>query len=773
MRTGSGLFLLGVMTLMQFRELPATFPVVIITLGLCLIAAQTRCLRFFLWYFSGFLWAYTVSTSVLHQHLDPELETREIIIQGQVVSLPEPSDYSVQFNFQIEKFYVDNMLQSDGPQKVRLNWYAPYPDLVAGQILKLAVSLRRPHGFMNRNGFDYEAWLFQQRIRATGYVHRLIKDSSPTDTPFSFDLIRHMLQSRLVAAMNNSKYTGLILALAIGDQSGIEKKYWQVLTATGTGHLISISGLHIGLIATLVYFLVRWCWPVWSSASLILPAQRMASLMSLLAAIVYSGLAGFSLPVQRSLVMIAAFVLPSLTNRKITTADSFAMALLVILILDPLAVLSSSFWLSFGAVLVILAIPAVIQPIQKITAFNRWLIIQLYIFVGLTPVLAIWFYQFTPVSLLANGFAIPWISFLTVPLVLSGTVLLPIHEPLASILLLSAIRSLDMIWPLLEFLSVHSPILFSVPHASFLILIAALIGVVLLFLPPAMPARWLGLFWLLPLFFQQQAFPDEGYFDAEVLDVGQGLSVLIRTRNHVLLYDTGPGTSTGFNAGWAVIVPYLRSYGINKIDRIVLSHGDNDHIGGLQDVLQTVEVSSVLTSVPEKVNSDRVTKCQAGQRWVWDGVLFEILAPDRQDTFTGNDASCVLKVGKGRQSILIPGDVEKNAELSLLARNRIIPGSQILLAPHHGSMTSSTPGLVRAVAPDYVIISAGFLNRYRLPKQDIIDRYHQYGSIAINTAYAGAVSIQFDANGFWLETERDKSSRLWNFNTVQYANREE
>jgi len=773
MRTGSGLFLLGVLTLVQFRELPSTLPVVITALGLCLIAGYTRYLRYFSWYFSGFLWAYIVATMLLNQQLKPELETRESIIQGQVVSLPVPSDYSLQFDFQIEKLSFDNTLQSGGPLKVRLQWYAPYPDLVAGQVLKLAVSLRRPHGFMNRNGFAYEAWLFQQRIRATGYVHRIINDSKPNDTPFSFDLIRHFLQRRLVEAMNNSTYTGLILALAIGDQSVIEKKYWQILTTTGTGHLISISGLHIGLVATLVYFLVRWSWPLWPSACLILPAQRMASLMSLLAAIAYGGLAGFSLPVLRSLVMIAAFVLPGLSNRQFATADSFALALLVILILDPLAVLSSSFWLSFGAVLIILAIPVVMQPLQKPTTFSRWLTIQLYIFVGLIPVVSVWFFQFSPVSLLVNGFAIPWVSFLTVPLVLSGTILLPFHEPLASILLLSAARSLDMIWPLLEYLSVHNAILFSVPDASFLILVAALFGVVLMFLPPAMPARWTGLLWLLPLFFPQLSLPDKGYFDAVVLDVGQGLSVLIRTRNHVLLYDTGPGSSTGFNAGWAVIVPYLRSYGIHKIDRIVQSHGDNDHIGGLQDVLQAIEVSSVLTSVPEKVNSDWVTKCQAGQRWIWDSVQFEVLGPDRQDTFTGNNASCVLKVGKGRQSILIPGDIEKKAELSLLTRNNIVPGSQILISPHHGSLTSSTPDLVRAVAPDNVIISAGFLNRYRLPKQDIIDRYQQSGSKTINTAYAGAVSIQFNENGFTIETERDKSSRFWNFNTVQYANREE
>ncbi len=763
MRTGSGLFLLGILSLIQFRELPALLPVSVLVLLVILISIRFRFLRPLGWYFSGFLWAYLIAANVFRHQLVPELESQQPVVQGHVLSLPSVSERYIQFDFQVDQLYDNTGRQQQSPGKVRLNWYSPYPDIIAGQALKLEVRLRRPHGYMNPHGFDYEAWLFQQRIRATGYVRRNITNQQNTDSSFSFHIIRQYLRDRLQAVLNNPASAALVLALTIGDQSAITKDQWQVLMATGTGHLLSISGLHIGLIAVFAFFLTRWIWPLWPKGACLLPAPRIACLMALLAATIYAVLAGFTVPVQRSLVMIAVFTVPGITDRRIASADSFAFALLAVLIFDPLAVLSSSFWLSFGAVLIILLVPATGLPGTKYHAVRQWFRIQIFIFIGLFPILAVCFNQIPMSGLLANAVAIPWVSFISVPLILSGTALLMLYEPVATLFLDAGANSLDMLWPLLGYLADFDKLLVAVPQASIITLVATLIGVALLFLPAGMPAKWLGLVWLLPLFFSPPELPDTGEFEAVILDVGQGLAVVVRTRHHLLLYDTGPGFRSGFNTGWAVIIPFLNSYGINKIDLIIQSHGDNDHIGGLEDVLDNIKVEKILSSVPAQIDFNAMQACHAGQKWTWDSVEFEILSPDKTGTLAGNNASCVLKVGNGRNSVLIPGDIENKAETLLLARSSTPINTTVLIAPHHGSATSSSHGFLRSVSPDYVIVSAGFLNRYRLPKQDIIDRYKHFGIKTLNTADTGAISIQFDKNNFTITTERGKSSRFWSF----------
>lgn len=763
MRTGSGLFLLGILTLIQFRELPALMPVGVLALLLTIISIRFRLLRLFVWYLSGFLWAFFIAGDVLRYKLLPDLEGEQPVVHGHVISLPSVSDRYVQFDFQVDELYDNAGTLRDGPGKVRLNWYSPYPEISAGQALKLKVRMRRPHGYMNPHGFDYEAWLFQQKIRATGYVRRNITNQQDADSTFSFHIIRQYLRDILQNVLINTSSKALVLALTIGDQSEITKDQWQVLMATGTGHLLSISGLHIGLVAVFAFFLARWIWPLWPKAACLLPAPRIACLTSLLAATIYAVLAGFTVPVQRSLVMISVFMLPGVTDRRIASADSFAFALLAVLIFDPLAVLSSSFWLSFSAVLIILLVPGAGLPSTKYHALRQWFRIQVFIFIGLFPVLAGWFNQIPLTGLVANAVAIPWVSFISVPLILTGTALLMLYEPVATILLDAGGNSLDMLWPLLGYLANFDQMLVSVAQVSIITPVVTIIGVALLFMPAGMPAKWLGLFWLLPLFFSPPVVPNKGEFEAVILDVGQGLAVVVRTRNHLLLYDTGPGFSSGFNAGWAVIVPFLNSYGINKIDLIVQSHGDNDHIGGLEDVLDNIKVEKVLSSVPAQIDFNAVQACHAGQKWTWDNVDFEILFPDKTDKLSGNNTSCVLRVGNGRHSVLIPGDIEKLAESLLLTRTRSPINTSVLIAPHHGSATSSSPGFIRSVSPDYVIFSAGFLNRYRLPKQDIIERYKQSGIKTLNTADTGAISIQFGINDFTITTEREKSSRFWSF----------
>jgi competence protein ComEC len=763
MRTGSGLFLSGILTLVQFRDLPGLSHLLIFTLLGALITWRCGFLRYFCCYMAGLLWSFCFASMLLQQSLPPGLEGRDVRITGYVHSLPEINDFAVQFDFEIDSMETSEAAGSAVPGKVRLNWYKPYPSITPGQYLDISVRIKRPHGYMNPQGFDYEAWLFQQQIRATGYVRANHTASNERASRLTVNTVRHSLRERLIRVPGNLDSNALLLALTIGDQSRIKRYQWEVLAATGTGHLISISGLHIGLIATFAFFVGRWTWSFWYRGMLLIPAPVFACMMALLFATLYAALAGFTVPVQRSLIMIAVFTLPGITGKRIANADSFTYALVLVLLLDPMAVLSSSFWLSYGAVLILLLVPGRNLAGTGSPLLLRWLHTQLYIFIGLITIIIVWFNQITPVSLLANGIAIPWVSFVTVPLALSGTALIQIYEPAGMFLLEAGQWTLEMVWPLLDYLASLDQFMLTVAKAPLWSLAAASMATFLLLQPKGIPLKWLGLFWFFPLLFPQQRLPAYGTFEAVVMDVGQGLAVVIRTRQNLLLYDTGPGFSTGFNAGWAVIIPYLKSTGVDRIDKLILSHGDLDHTGGLVDILKSIDVVSVSSSVPHRVDYRRVERCVAGQRWDWDGVPFEIISPVQPDRLSGNNASCVLKVGNGYNSILISGDIEKKAEALLLGRVTDTINSAVLVVPHHGSTSSSSPGFIRAVSPEYAIFSAGFLNRFRLPKQDIIQRYTEAGAKTLNTADSGAISIQFGEGAYTVVTERNQASRFWNF----------
>lgn len=760
MRIGSCLFLLGIVTLMQFRELPPLYSSLLLLLSI--FCRKFPSLIYLLWYLSGFFWALFCCHSILARGLDPDLEGRKIKVEGYVASLPAPREQSVGFDFVVTALRDEPGITRNSPGKIRLSWYRPYPLILPGQRLSLEVSLKQPHGMMNRHGFDYESWLFQQRIRATGYVRKAVGDPTAEPDRFSLHSIRYQLRERLIAALPDTPGVALVLALTLGDRSRMDDRQWQMLTATGTSHLLAISGLHIGLIAGLAYFLVRRIWPLYNRAAQFVPTPVIASIMSLLAATAYALLAGFTIPTQRALLMISVLILSRLFSRRMATADTLALALLGVLIIDPLAVLSSGFWLSFSAVFIILL--ALNHDIRHRSAqlFHSWGKVQLFIYIGLTPVLAAWFNQLPLSALAANSIAIPWVSFISVPLVILGTILLMIHETTGTLLLHTGTISLEILQQVLHYLSLAEMLLVTIPQHSAGAVFAAVIGCLLLFMPSPIPGRWLGILWLLPLCMPVIDLPETGEFEVSVLDSGQGLAVVVRTRHRLLLYDTGPGFSSGYNAGRAIIIPYLRSQGLTTIDLIVQSHGDSDHIGGLNTILADMDVQSILSSVPDRIDFPHTARCLGGRRWRWDGIEFEILHPPDAETYRGNDASCVLKVSNDRHSVLIPGDIERRVEQDLLGAGTGSLQSTVLIAPHHGSMTSSTYKFIQAVSPEYVIFSTGYLNRFRLPKQDIINRYHEHGVKTLNTADDGAISLQFNNSGYSFITERDRSLRFWN-----------
>lgn len=759
MVTGSGLFLLGILTLLQFPALPSLQLVALLPF-LVLAAVLFPFLRCPIWYACGFLWALLFAHQQMDRQLPPELQGTPLEVRGHAVSLPETNHRYTRFDFEVSDMHGPNGRVPGSPGRIRLNWYRPYPEILPGNPMRLTVKLKRPHGYRNPGGFDYEGWLFRNAIQARGYVVNGGAEKSAGSEPvLSIHRWRHRIREKLEPVVRHLDNPALIKALALGDRTDVDRLQWRVLNRTGTNHLLAISGLHIGLVAAIAFFLTVWLWPLAGRTALWLPAPHVAALVSLVAAAGYAMLAGFTVPTRRALVMIATLLLARILYRPVSRRTGFCLALLAVLILDPFAVLSPGFWLSFFAVaIILLALSSPLQPAGKMGRFAR---IQWFLFLGLGPLLAFWFHQIPTLSILANSLAIPWISLVGVPPVLSGSLALAIYTPLAEFLLVLGDRSLTLIWRCLEWLAGMDAGVRVLPQTAIPSLLAALAGAGLLLLPRAIPGKWTGVFWFLPLLFPRTDPPEPGTFRFTLLDVGQGLAAVVQTRNHVLTYDTGPAYGPDFNTGWAVVAPFLRHAGIARVDFHIQSHSDNDHLGGLEDLLAAVPVDTILYGERLSVNHSRVRQCLAGEEWEWDGVRFRILHPPADSPLRGNDRSCVLRVSAGGPSVLLTGDIERRGEQSLLELNGERLGATILVAPHHGSMTSSGEAFVRAVSPRYVLFSAGYLNRYGFPKQAIIERYRDAGAVLFDTAASGAIEFRVAEEGIDISSYREESRRFW------------
>ena len=710
----------------------------------------------------GFLWTLLHAHLLLQHELLPGDEGRTLDAEGVVVSLPETRSQSVRFNFRIDKLrHYGQPVESD-PGMVRLSWYQGRQPLQPGERWRLKLRLKRPHGYMNPGGFDYESWLFRNRLRATGYViddgdNARLQQASRLHP----DRIRFELRNKIRAALPSDALAGFIPALAVGDRSGLSDAHWRVLTVTGTNHLIAISGLHIGLVAGLIYLVMlrAWGWlRLFVPAQVAdVPATRLAAAGAMIAALVYALLAGFSLPTQRALVMVWVFFGMKLYYRTIVSSDVLGVALVAVLVMDPFAPMAASFWLSFCAVAVILYGIGYRVHLQN-RRLQEWGRVQYVVSMGLVPVLALYFQQIPVLSLFANIFAVPWVSFVVIPLVLGGMVSLLAG---VDVLLELALASMHVLWWVLNLFTGWEFQLLPVSRPGPVALAAVSAGVLILLLPRGITSRWLGLLWLAPLFLPGKTGLSFGEAEMTVLDVGQGLAVIVRTQKHNLLYDTGPAFSSGFNTGTAVIVPFLRNYGIGSLDLLVQSHGDNDHIGGLQGLMGEIPVTRVISSVPDQIPHPLVRDCRDGQSWSWDGVDFKVLHPGAAVDLSPNDLSCVVQVSTRDMTLLLAGDIEKKAEQRLVQRHAERLLADVLVIPHHGSRTSSTREFIEAVSPDIGIFPVGYRNRFGLPGQEIISRYREQGTRLLSTAESGAIRISATGSGITVVEHREEHRRFW------------
>ncbi|NOZ11054.1 MAG: DNA internalization-related competence protein ComEC/Rec2 [Gammaproteobacteria bacterium] len=713
----------------------------------------------------GAAWACYVATGVLNQQLDPKLEGQDLWVEGRMVSIPRYRKQSQRFDIQTSRLFNEQGEYSP-PQRIRLNLYGVDLKPQPGEVWRLLVRLKRPHGFYNPGGFDYQGWLFSNRIGAAGYVR---KNSANRRIQIAgvWDLsrIRWQLIQRIESRLRNNNTAGLITALVSGYRGGISSAQWDLSIRTGVSHLLAISGLHIGLVAGAVFFLSRWVWSILGFGLLRLPAPQFAGLCSFIAAALYAAIAGFALPTQRALIMLAIVLSGLLWRRRIATGHWFGVALLAVLIADPLSVWSAGFWLSFGAVgIIALLISGRRGP--KRNRFFEVLRIQWGISLGLLPLLLLLFQKVSVVGPAANLIAIPIVGFIVTPLALSGGVLELLSPGSVSAALLNAAAwMLAKLWWLLEYLGSWSWSQWQTPQLPLWSVVCASFGIVIIMTLKGMPGRLLGVFWLLPLFLVEQGRPLPGFARLTLLDVGQGLATVIETTSHVLVYDTGPRYSDQFDTGKAVVIPYLYQRGISRIDKLMISHGDNDHIGGTASVLGAFPMASVLSSVPHKlwaINKTRAKYCHSGQAWTWDGVKFSVLAPSAPLRQRGhNNASCVLRIEGRCGSILLTGDIEALTEQHLVNSYGKSLASDVLVAPHHGSRSSSTASFLEAVKPQWVLIPSGYRSRYGHPHPHVLTRYTRRGFGVLTSAKHGAIEVAWPGCRPKVMAYRQTHKRYW------------
>ncbi|MCV6639239.1 DNA internalization-related competence protein ComEC/Rec2 [Candidatus Albibeggiatoa sp. nov. NOAA] len=789
-------FLLGILICQQLTALPNiqwVWLLLAMIVGLGIIVLYARSMRFFIvcviCIILGFLWMFWNAQAILAQQLPKEIEGQKITIQGRIVSIPTQNKFNTQFDLHASHFvYQDQFYPFHS--KVRLKWYVKDNQILSvapDQLWQFTVKLKRPHGTVNFTGFDYAKYLFSQRIIAIGNINRTEKpiwlDSSRDYHPqtIRYQLIQHI--KNLVIDLPNA---GIILAMGLGERSLISSQQWNLFRQTGTSHLVAISGLHVSSIALVTFFISRRLWSHLGNVALWLPSIYFATIVTLLAVSFYVFLAGFSISAQRAFMMILGFLMPNLLDRHLSVSHRISLALAFVLLYDPLSTLSAGFWLSFILVSTLVYFSQFIHlsPIRRKwyqasgihlrTWFVQLILLQAILSLVAFP-LSYYFFQ-TPVILspiLCNLLLIPLTSFIILPAIFFS-ILLSIFSTWLALPVFYFIS--DLLVRL--FKTVHFIQGIEQPYSSLLHTLATnlnlftisltLFSLFTLFAPRGFHIRWLGLIGLLPLFFtiSTPKTIQHGEFAFTVLDVGQSLATVIRTQNHQLMYDAASQWMSK-----SVIVPHLKTQQFRHLDLLIASHGDSDHIGGVNVIVQNIPIQQILTGATEigriqdflKVPLQQqvpIALCKAGQQWQWDGVYFEILHPTRNYR-NRNDRSCVLKITGKNHSMLLAGDISSQVELSLLSKNL---QADVLIAPHHGSKTSSSTPFIRVVNPKVVIFSTRYLNHFRHPHPDIVRRYQRFNIQTLNTAETGAIHFDPNSHDFLKPIlAREQRRQIWHY----------
>ncbi|WP_429614598.1 DNA internalization-related competence protein ComEC/Rec2 [Variovorax sp. W2I14] len=721
--------------------------------------------------------------------LDPSLEGRDLRVTGVVSQMPQRNETGTRFHLDVESVrWAD--ARDDAPPtvpaRIALGWYgentgiwghavegratssAVVGELHAGERWQLTVRLRAPHGNLNPHGFDSELWMWEQGVHANGYVRTGTRDAAPAYVASTWrhpiERAREAVRDAVFERVADRNQAGVIAALVTGDQRAIDRAGWDVFRATGVAHLMSISGLHITMFAWLAAHVVGALWRRSGRLMLRLPAPQAALIGGVLLATLYALFSGWGVPAQRTVWMLATIALLRLTGRRWPWPHVWLLTAAVVVALDPWALMQAGFWLSFVAVGVLFATDSSTTEAgerRKPTAASRLFLFfreQWVITLALTPLSLLLFQQVSLVGLLANALAIPWVTLVVTPLAMLGAVVAPLWDVAAW-----AVQALAV---LLQWLAGLPFATVSMAAPPWWMAACGVAGGALLVMHLPWPMRALGLPLLLPVLLWQMPRPAAGEFELLAADIGQGNAVLVRTATHSLLYDTGPRYSLESDAGHRVLVPLLRAFD-ERLDMLVLSHRDSDHTGGAPAVLAMQPQAALLSSIEatHPLQALRPTeRCEAGQRWTWDGVSFEVLHPFDTDyrSFTRpNAVSCVLRIGNGRATVLLAGDIERLQEAALVARTAEAHlRADVLLVPHHGSKTSSSEALLDAVRPRIGLVQAGYRNRFGHPAGEVVARYTERGVRLVESARCGAAHWVSERPAE-LACERERRARYW------------
>jgi competence protein ComEC len=741
----------------------------------------------------GFLQGYYL----LAKQLPSNIEGSLVQVSGVVIGLPSASEKKQRFLFSVKQLVIENKnVDVDFSNRIiQLSWYQHLahqpssatpspkvrkPKVNTGQQWQFTVKLRRPRGFVNPAGFDYQAYLLRKNISATGYVLDKYAPILISDSCWNLwvDCLRWQIQQRFQQLSSDPVTLAPLMALVVGDAQWLTQEQWRTFKQTGTIHLLAISGLHIGLAATIGFWLGR---VLLSTVCIAFPFVVLNHIVPRLSSIFFAGLysflAGMSLPTQRALVMVLVFHLAGMFYYRVSPVLLIASALFVLCFLDPLAMHSQGFWLSFLAVIVLLYgfLGRNAQSMNRLGSYSISLIkAQWILAIGLLLPNLIWLQGLSLSAPIANLFAISWVSITIVPLLffLLFLLLIPssLTDTLAHVVYAGLEKSMDLLLQVLQWFE-QTSLGFWTPflgEPSFLAIVLAVLAAGVLLLPLGISYRhhhYLACFGFLPLLFPvHPSSPLAIMF----MDVGQGTAIVVNTKNHHLVYDTGRWFSERFNAGEHLLAPYLRASGISALDKLIVSHGDADHAGGAKGLLSAVSAKQILSGQPEAINtgqsSTAAEQCYAGQQWLWDEVEFRVLWPPlaKLAGLSDNNHSCVLLISYQDKHILLTGDIEKQVEQQLLSNPELPKGIDIALVPHHGSKTSSSHQWVRHTQPSWAVVTAAYNNQYHHPHPSIKARYQRGGSLFLNTANSGAVRWHVDKQGRWqLERWRLDYRRYW------------
>lgn len=739
--------------------------------------------------------------------LDPALEGQVLELTGQVSHMVQISPTNSRFQFRIEQALIASKnapanVTAKIPSAVLLNWTGGVvstdtedlgfslqqvaSELIPGDRWKLNVKLKPVHGNSNPGGFDYELWMWEQNLRATGSVVLAKGKAQPQllerTWQHPIERLRQYWRDQILIMGQQQQdqqkqiNSGLIAALVVGDQSAIDSAYWDIFRLTGVAHLVSISGLHITMFVWLAAYVLRFVWSFYPSLVYKIPAVTVGRWGGVLCAFLYALLSGWGLPAQRTIIMLLVVAFLNQSSIKWPWPRVWLLAMLVVVAQDPWALLAVGFWLSFVAVGVLIASNSSALSsqdqlldnqknesfLQRLkTLFKQMLREQLIVTLALTPLSLFFFQQISVVGLIANLLAVPWVTFIITPLCMLGL--------LWQRLWLGALWAIDLFMQFLSLLAAWSWAVIELPAAPWYWSVLATLAIAAMTISIAWQWRLALVPFMLPALLWQVKTPEANQFDMWALDVGQGNGLVLRTQNHSLIYDTGPAYLNDTDAGQRIILPFLKSMAL-QTDLLVLSHQDLDHSGGAASVLKAQVKVQFLTSIAfdhELAKARPVQHCWASQQlpnqWVWDGVHFEILHPvalDYEKALSPNAFSCVLKISNANSSVLLVGDIEKEQEAQIIARLKDQLKATVLLVPHHGSKTSSTPDFIDAVSPQWAIVQAGYKNRYGHPAPVVVERYEQRSIPIVSSPQCGAIYWQSESPA-QIQCHRLQAKRYW------------